>query len=569
VLGLAVAAILLLALLAAFSVELSNTQAKSKQDVQARVHERAKLAAALIDSLFQTVQQQAPEYRRDYGARVVSEATMNRLSGRQHLAYLALLDPSESVIAHSAGFTEATRRALPDSAALRLIRSGHLYGLGDLVTPGRNGVIELAVPFKTRFGPRILLTGFPVSGLAAFLSGDLARIPGVKGAHNYVLDGRNRVLASNNPARPAGYAFSDPVSRKALSRPSGDVKGHYFNQVHLTNSTWRLLLAAPDGPLFASVSGLRKWVPWLIFAAFALIAAIALALGTRVLRASDEVQAANGRLELLNGELESTNAALERRAAELVRSNAELEQFASIASHDLQEPLRKIRTFSQQLTVIEAERLSDKGRDYLERTNAAAARMQKLIEDLLKFSRVATHGRPFEQVDLARLADEVLEDLEAQVLGSGAVVHVGALPVINADPLQMRQLLQNLISNALKFRRPEVSPVVTVTAELSGENVKIVVSDNGIGFESRYNRRIFRVFERLHGRSEYPGTGIGLALCRKIAERHGGMIVADGEPGVGSTFTVTLPLRHASIVAAALIDDPAVDAEAEKVHVSV
>jgi light-regulated signal transduction histidine kinase (bacteriophytochrome) len=194
--------------------------------------------------------------------------------------------------------------------------------------------------------------------------------------------------------------------------------------------------------------------------------------------------------------------------------------------------------------------------------------MQKLIEDLLKFSRVATHGRPFEEVDLAQLADEVIEDLEAQVQSSGAVVQVGALPVISADPLQMRQLLQNLISNALKFRRPDVSPEVTVAAEVRGDKVQIVVSDNGIGFEPRYSRRIFRVFERLHGRGEYPGTGIGLALCRKIAERHDGMIVADGEPGVGSTFTVTLPLRHERIAVPAEVDYP-VSQDAEKVHVSV
>jgi signal transduction histidine kinase len=140
--------------------------------------------------------------------------------------------------------------------------------------------------------------------------------------------------------------------------------------------------------------------------------------------------------------------------------------------------------------------------------------------------------------------------------------------VISADPLQMRQLLQNLISNALKFHRPGVSPEVSVAAEVRGDKVQIVVSDNGIGFDSRYNRRIFRVFERLHGRSEYPGTGIGLALCRKIAERHDGTIVADGEPGVGSTFTVTLPLRHESILAAVETEDP-VSAETEKVHVSV
>jgi signal transduction histidine kinase len=140
--------------------------------------------------------------------------------------------------------------------------------------------------------------------------------------------------------------------------------------------------------------------------------------------------------------------------------------------------------------------------------------------------------------------------------------------VISADPLQMRQLLQNLISNALKFRRPDVPPEVTVAAEVRGDKVQIVVSDNGIGFESRYSRRIFRVFERLHGRTEYPGTGIGLALCRKIAERHDGMIVADGEPGVGSTFTVTLPLRHANIPVPAEIHDP-VSEDAEKVHVPV
>jgi len=270
-LSLTAAAAVVLALLAVFAIELANTQAKSKRDVISRVHDRAVLAAALIDSLFQSVQQQVPQYKRDYGARVVTAATMNRNlramnRNLQDTAYLLVLDPSRHVIAHSGGVSEGTLRALTSSAALRLLTPRHPYGLGDLVTPGPNGVIEFAVGFTSNFGPRILLTGTRVGALSQFLGGELARIPGVKGAHNYILDGRNRVLASNNPARPAGYAFTDPVSQKALSRPSGDVKGHYFNQVHLTNSTWRVLLAAPDGPLFASVSGLRKWVPWLIFA---------------------------------------------------------------------------------------------------------------------------------------------------------------------------------------------------------------------------------------------------------------------------------------------------------------
>jgi light-regulated signal transduction histidine kinase (bacteriophytochrome) len=169
--------------------------------------------------------------------------------------------------------------------------------------------------------------------------------------------------------------------------------------------------------------------------------------------------------------------------------------------------------------------------------------MQTLIEDLLRFSRVSTHGRPFAAVDMTAVTREVLDDLDHQIGRSGAHVTVGALPTISADALQMRQLMQNLISNAVKFRRPGVVPEVTIAGEIRGPNVEITVKDNGIGFEAQYNRRIFRVFERLHGRNEYPGTGIGLALCRKIAERHGGRVVADSKLGIGSTFTVTLP-RH-------------------------
>ena len=235
---------------------------------------------------------------------------------------------------------------------------------------------------------------------------------------------------------------------------------------------------------------------------------------------------------------------LARRAAELARSNEELEQFASIASHDLQEPLRKVRTFTQQVTVTESGNLSDKGRDYLERANGAAERMQKLIEDLLRFSRVSTHARPFAPVDLGAITHEVLEDLDFEVERSGAVVHVGDLPTIKGDALQLRQLMQNLLSNALKFRRADVVPEIAIDAAVAGDTATITVRDNGIGFEPQYSLRIFRVFERLHGRGSYPGTGIGLALCRKIVERHGGTIVADSVPGAGSTFVVTLPTNQ-------------------------
>ena len=540
-LSLTAAAAVGLALLAVFAIELANTQAKSKRDVISRVHDRAVLAAALIDSLFQSVQQQIPLEARTYGARTVSPGTMNRNQARN--AYIALLDAQGNVIASSRGFTAQARAGLPHSSALALIRSGHPYGLGNLIPYGKAGAIDFGVAFPTRYGVRTLLTGFTPLALSTFITADLRKIPGVKGAHNYLIDGDLTVLATTNPARPVGYVFRQPAQIKALGQASGDRLGNYYDQVHLSNSTWRIVLAAPDGPLFASVSGLRKWIPWAIFVAFALFALAALVFGRRWLRSAEQVREANAQLEVANSDLAASYDTLERRAEELARSNAELEQFASIASHDLQEPLRKVRTFTQQLTVIEADRLSERGTDYLQRANAAAERMQTLIEDLLKFSRVATRGRSFAPVDLAEVTNEVLEDLSAEVEDSGAIVHVGALPTIDADALQMRQLMQNLISNALKFRRQDVIPEVRIDATVEDDNVELKVSDNGIGFEPQYSLRIFRVFERLHGRTEYPGTGIGLALCRKIAERHGGSIVADSEPGAGTTLAVTLPLH--------------------------
>jgi signal transduction histidine kinase len=539
-LGLIGAALVLLAMLAVFGIELSNTQAKSKRDVTARVHERAVLAGALIDSLFQTAEAQVPEQARIFGGRTVSAATME--GHRQGANYLALLDAQGNVIAASHGFNAQARAALP--GLRELIDPKHPYELGNALPYGRIRLINSAVTFQSPYGQRTLITAFPISELVPLLSGELHKIPGVKGASNYLIDGENTVLGSTNPALPVGRRLDTPTALQALSHTSGDVQGHYFDQVGLSNSTWRIVLAAPNGPLFASVTGLRKWVPWAILVAFALVAIAALVLGRRALRAAEEVRVANERLEDVNVQLEASNVALEHRARELARSNDELEQFASIASHDLQEPLRKVRTFTQRVTEVESEGLSEQGRDYLVRVNGAAERMQTLIEDLLRYSRVATHGRPFVPVDLAQVAREVLEDLETQVEGCGATVSVGELPTLDADALQMRQLLQNLISNALKFRRADVAPQVAVAGVVADGLLTLTVHDNGIGFEAQYSRRIFRVFERLHGRTEYAGTGIGLALCRKIADRHGGGIAADGEPGVGSTFTVTLPTDH-------------------------
>ena len=245
---------------------------------------------------------------------------------------------------------------------------------------------------------------------------------------------------------------------------------------------------------------------------------------------------------------------LSHKAAELARSNAELEQFAFAASHDLQEPLRKIQAFADRLRVKSARSRSPEILDYLERMQNAAARMQTLINDLLAFSRVIRASQPFTAVEMKSIIKEVLTDLELRIEKSGARVEVDDLPAIEADPMQMRQLMLNLIGNALKFQAPGATPEVKIYSRMltapSGEQLcEINVQDNGIGFEEQYLEKIFAVFQRLHGRSEYEGTGVGLAICRRITDRHGGTITAKSKLGEGATFIVTLPLRQLQPIA--------------------
>ena len=248
---------------------------------------------------------------------------------------------------------------------------------------------------------------------------------------------------------------------------------------------------------------------------------------------------------------------LKATAARLEHSNRELQDFAYVASHDLQEPLRKVQAFGDRLKAASSNAIGAEGRDYLERMQAAAKRMQSLIDDLLAFSRITTKANPFELADLNKIVGEVLSDLEVRIQQTNGQVDLGELPTLDADPLQMRQLFQNLIVNALKFHQEGRTPVVKIRsqsgpppteASSGSEQINglchITVEDNGIGFDEKYLDRIFVLFQRLHGRTAYEGTGIGLAICRKIADRHGGSITAKSTPGEGSTFIITLPLNQ-------------------------
>ncbi|MBI5388170.1 MAG: PAS domain-containing protein [Verrucomicrobia bacterium] len=240
-------------------------------------------------------------------------------------------------------------------------------------------------------------------------------------------------------------------------------------------------------------------------------------------------------------------------AASLAQSNRDLEEFAFVASHDLQEPLGKVQAFADLLLADCSDSLSEKGKDYLRRLHKATARMQMLVRGLLTFSRVQTEAQPFQPVDLSALVTEVMADLDTRIQQTGARVEVGPLGTVDGDAHQLRQVLQNLLGNALKFVRPGVAPIVKINSQrvlerVTGANLpmevcRLSVEDNGIGIEGKYLGRLFNIFQRLRP-NEYDGTGIGLATVRRIAQRHGGSVSVRSQPNEGSVFTVTLPVRQ-------------------------
>ena len=281
-------------------------------------------------------------------------------------------------------------------------------------------------------------------------------------------------------------------------------------------------------------------------------------------KAQEALHRSETRYRQLSAELEAQvqqrTQQLQASVGELVRSNESLQQFAYIASHDLQEPLRKIQQFGDLLTTQDSD-LTEQSRLYLNRMQSAASRMSMLIKDLLDFSRISIQRDASGPVSLQSVVEGVVNTLDLRVQEVGAQIQVGLLPTVSGDASQLGQLFQNLLSNALKFHRTErsgvpvpphiqirsaglsadqlpvgVKPVLTVSAYH-----QIEVADNGIGFDEQYIDRIFQVFQRLHGKNQYAGTGIGLAICEKVVVNHGGAITARSQPGQGATFTIYLP----------------------------
>ncbi|HEY0337489.1 MAG TPA: ATP-binding protein [Burkholderiales bacterium] len=241
--------------------------------------------------------------------------------------------------------------------------------------------------------------------------------------------------------------------------------------------------------------------------------------------------------------LRVANEQLTRKAQELTRSNAELEQFAYVASHDLQEPLRMIASYTQLILRRYGDRLDSDAREFMDFVVDGAARMKQLIEDLLAYSRVGTHGKQFERTDCEAVLKKARANLRVAIENHAAVITQDPLPTLDADDTQLVQLFQNLLGNAIKFRGPQ-APSIHISAQENGANWLFGVADKGIGIDPQYFERIFMVFQRLHNKTEYPGTGIGLAICKKVVDRHGGRIWVESKPNEGSKFCFTLPKKR-------------------------
>ncbi|MDD5207569.1 MAG: ATP-binding protein [Desulfobacterales bacterium] len=259
-----------------------------------------------------------------------------------------------------------------------------------------------------------------------------------------------------------------------------------------------------------------------------------------------KLKSAREALETEATERKKASDELKRSMERLEIKNRELQEFSFIASHDLNEPLRKIQTFGSLLEEKSADRLGEQEKDYISRMAGAANRMQELLNALLRYSRVDTKGQEFRAANLDDIVREAVSDLDVMIGEIGARVEIGPVCSVTGDPLQLRQLFQNLIANSLKYYRSEVTPFIRVHGEEDNGNCRILVEDNSLGFDEKYLDKIFQPFQRLHGRNEYPGTGIGLAICKKIVERHRGNITAKSIPGKGSTFIVSLPVGQTS-----------------------
>jgi signal transduction histidine kinase len=518
---------------------LADSQQDQRAELRDRYADRVEVASALVGSLLSVAYDGSRQEAAEDLAGPVRPEQLDALVRRGGSRYAVLLEESGRPLAASKGTPPGTvdRLAARPRFVAAALRSRGGYGLNDLEAAG---AVESAVVYPAAGGRRVLVTAAPLTTFRQFLSGTLAPLAEGSRGRAWVLDGAGRRISSVNA--PVGFVPAEEFVRESLRTSTGsftsprDHEERFFAAGTVPGSAWRIAATLPERALYETASGWARWTPWIILA----VGGLAL-LGVALLLR--RLFVARDRLRTANDALHRSRLRLEERAAELERSNADLEQFAYAASHDLSEPLRTVAGFSQLLASRYRGRLDAEADEMIRYMGDGVERMQQLIDDLLLYSRVGRAPVREERVELDDVLAEARGWLGPAADEAGAQITSDPLPEVLGERGQLIQVFQNLLGNAIKFTAPGVTPSIHVSAALAGGEWRIAVTDNGIGVDPEQAEAIFKMFGRLHPTESYPGTGIGLALVKRIVERHGGRIwVERGEHG-GSVFAFTLPDR--------------------------
>jgi signal transduction histidine kinase len=501
---------------------LAHGQHGQRDTLERRFQGRAQLGAALVGSLFSAsapAQQQQAAQR--FGGKI-DQAALDRQVAAGGSNFLAITDANGKVIAISSGAKASGLESDLSGGPMffRRALTSNSYGLSG-ITP--DGSVITALPFKAKQGTRVEINGVKAALLGAFLGGTLEQVSNNASSSSVIIDDQGGVVAERGRGEQAGKPLHDALLKAAIAKQNDGTLPHdrLYTTQPIGATGWRLVLVADKGTVLNPVSGTNKWLPWLILVIGAVALAAVGVLLRRALNASEQARVAN---------------------LELERSNADLERFAYVASHDLSEPLRTIGGFGGLLERRYADRLDDEGRMMLGHITGGAARLQALIDGLLTYARVSTAPRKVERIDLNEKIQVVLDAIRPALNDRGASVDVGPLPTIEGERTQIFQLLENLILNAIKFTADDVAPLVELSSQaINDGRWEIRVADNGVGIAPDQAQRIFQMFQRGTADRTRSGTGIGLALCARIVERHGGRIRVEPREGGGSVFAFDLP----------------------------
>jgi signal transduction histidine kinase len=535
ILGLAIAIVAVL--LGVFALVLAQSQATSRHESEQRFLAQATIAAGLTKAIFSTIDApQVTAASKSEGTATVNRRTLTALVRGSGLSYAYVVGSAGRVLAATPG---APPLGPTTSAVVRRALAGSTL-FSDLLrdSAGRYLIVE-AIPFPTRFGRRVEVLGYPAALLSGFLSSYLVGALPDKTSHGFILDGHGRIIASSVSGVAVGQRPSAQFSAILASAPAGAaVQGRYDVSTGRSRGTryvvaapiggsdWRVGLTEPTNTLYPADVGSQWWVIWLVFVGFALAALACLWLLRRSLSGAARLVAQARVVDATNAELNATNA--------------ELNAFSYSVSHDLRAPLRAIDGFSRIVLEDDDGTLTQAQERYLGLVRDNTKVMGTLIDDLLAFSRLANQPLTRTLVDTGHLAQAIQDELRAAHPGRAIEFRNGDLPAVRADPALLRQVLANLLANAVKYSSERDRSEITLDSELRGGERVFFVRDNGVGFDMRYVEKVFQVFQRLHRAEDYSGTGVGLAIVQRIITRHGGRVWAEGHPGEGATFYFTL-----------------------------